>query len=346
MLNDLTIIIPTINRSKNLDTQIEHIKNWGSQIYVLDGTDQKDVNIEKLSKKYLNLKYIHDTSGYHKRLMRIKDQIKTKYAMLMADDEFFIKKSLEMCVEFLNNNSDYVSCSGIAIAFNKSKKNKVIYKEIYPKLIGYNISDFSPKDRVINHLSNYVASSYYGVLHTKVIDKYIEEIKYSNTSCSETPEIWLQSSTAYLGKIMVLPVLYWFRSMVNSPVEDKKDKYWNRSIKFFQWYTKKKFKREKMKFIKDFCKLNNENSSSFFELALNNYSKILMHKGHGSIIRIINLFFNRVINLFLRIIKLNKILAKRREAYYFDFVSLKNFLIKRSISFDIESIRDVEKKII
>ena len=179
-----------------------------------------------------------------------------------------------------------------------------------------------------------------------MIDKYIEEIKYSNTSCSETPEIWLQSSTAYLGKIMVLPVLYWFRSMVNSPVEDKKDKYWNRSIKFFQWYTKKKFKREKMKFIKDFCKLNNENSSSFFELALNNYSKILMHKGHGSIIRIINLFFNRVINLFLRIIKLNKILAKRREAYYFDFVSLKNFLIKRSISFDIESIRDVEKKII
>ena len=74
MLNDLTIIIPTINRSKNLDTQIEHIKNWGSQIYVLDGTDQKDVNIEKLSKKYLNLKYIHDTSGYHKRLMQINQK--------------------------------------------------------------------------------------------------------------------------------------------------------------------------------------------------------------------------------------------------------------------------------
>ena len=46
----------------------------------------------------------------------------------MPDDEFFIKKSLEMCVDFLENNEEYVSCSGTAIGFMKSLKNTVIYR--------------------------------------------------------------------------------------------------------------------------------------------------------------------------------------------------------------------------
>jgi|TARA_B100001093_G_scaffold323109_1_gene308298 glycosyltransferase domain-containing protein len=343
MLNKISIVILTRNRAKFIKRQIEYIINWEAQIFLLDGSDEKNLYLNDLSEKHSHIKYIHDTNGVFARFEYMKNQIKTKYAMLMADDEFFIKKSLEKCIDFLENNSDYVSCSGVAIGFMKSFDDKVIYREMYPRLIGYKISGNNPKDRVIDHMSRYVASSVYGVLHSSLINKFFNELKYTNTSCSETYENWIQNSTAYMGKIMVLPVLYWFRSMENSPVQDKN---WKRAVKFYQWYNKKKFKDEKSKYIENFCKANNENSYNFFEIALSNLSKDLYQRGQGTLKLGIRLFFKRGINFVLRKLKLRKMLAKRNEAVFFDFEVLKDFLDKKKIVYDIESIKKIEKKIL
>lgn len=343
MLDKITIIIPTRNRSKYIRRQIDYIKNWGSQIYLLDGSDEKNSYLENLSNTDPNIRYIHNTKGLFARFEYMKNQIKTKYAMLMADDEFIIKKSLEMCIKFLEKNTDYVSCSGVAVGFMKSFKNKVIYKEMYSRLIGYKISSESPRDRTIDHMSRYVPSSVYGVLNSRVMIKFFEELHYTNTSCTETYENWLQNTTAYMGKIMVLPVLYWLRSMETAPVQDRN---WKRSLKFYQWYNQKKFKKEKIEYIKNFCQANNENSYSFFELALSNLSKDLHQRGQGTLKLAIRLFFRRGINLFLYKLKLYKILSTRKEAIFFDFEVLKNFLNEKKIIYDIESIKQIEKKIL
>jgi len=344
MLNKITIIIPTRNRSKYIKRQIEHIKSWGAQIFLLDGSDDINLYLDNLSNKHPYIKYINDTNGFDARLMYMKKKIETKYAMLMADDEFIIKKSLEMCIDFLEKNTDYVSCSGVAIGFMKSLQNKVIYREVYPRLIGYKISGENPKGRVNDHMSRYVPSSVYGVLQSRVMNKFIKEFKYSHSSSPETHENWLQNTTAYMGKIMVLPVLYWFRSMENSPVQDKN---WKRSVKFYQWYNQKKFKRERTKYIENFCQANNEYEYSFFELALSNHSKDLrQRKGQGTLKLALRLFFKRGINLFLRKLKLRKILAKLNEATFFDFAVLKNFLSEKKVIYDIESIKQIEKKIL
>ena len=341
MLNKLTIIIPTRNRHKSIKGQIDHIKNWGTQIFLLDGSNDINLYLDNLSKTHTHIKYIHNTNGQFARFEYMNNKIKTKYAMLMADDEFFIKESLEMCIEFLENNIDYVSCSGVSIGFMKSLENKVIYREMYPRLIGYKIAGESPKDRIIDHMSRYVPSSVYGVLDSRVMNKFFKELEYTNTSSSETYELWLQNTAAYMGKIMVLPVLYWFRNLQNPPVQDKN---WKRALKFYPWFNKRKFRQEREKFIKNFCKVNNENSTSFFELALSNFSKDLhQRKGQGTFKLAIRLFFKRGINLFLRKLKLCKILARRNEASLFNFEVLKNFLDERKIIYDIESIKKIEK---
>ena len=40
MLDKLTIIIPTRNRHKFINNQIDYLKNWGTQIFLLDGSDE------------------------------------------------------------------------------------------------------------------------------------------------------------------------------------------------------------------------------------------------------------------------------------------------------------------
>ena len=343
MLENITIIIPTRNRTKYIKRQIEHIKNWGSYIFLLDGSDEKNLFLENLQKENPKIKYIYNPNGVFARFEYMKNKIETKYAMLMADDEFIVQSSLEKCVEFLEINNEYVSCSGIAVGFMTSLKNEVKYKKMYPRLIGYEISGDNPRERTIDHMSRYVPSSVYGVLKSKVLEKFFNELDHTNTSCTETYENWLQCTTAYMGKIMVLPVLYWFRSLETSPVQDKN---WKRSLKFFHWYNKTKFKTERNNYIDNFCKANNENSNSFFKLALSNLSRDLNQRGQGTFKLAIQLFFRRGINFFLRRLRLNKLLAKRNEALFFDLDSLQKFLNEKKIIYDIESIKKIEKKIL
>ena len=123
--------------------------------------------------------------------------------------------------------------------------------------------------------------------------------------------------------------------MQNSPVKEKN---WNRSIKFYEWYNNKKYNLEKKKIIQNFCKLNNVHSSKFFELALLNYSKSLKIKGHGS-------FNKKIYNLF-KIIKVKFLkFFDKHSSTYFDKKYLKKFLRNKNISFNIKGINDIEKKI-
>lgn len=345
MLNQLTIVLPTRNRSHSINKQIDYIKSWGTTIYVLDGSDMSNNYIYELSERFPNINYMHSTEGVVARMMSVKNKVTTKYTMMMGDDEFFIKNSIEKCIEFLENNSDYASCSGVAIAFKKSNsKKKVIYKEIYPKLINYQISENNLKDRVVKHFSSYVCASVYGVIHTKSFDKIVSQLKLATTSCPETTEIWFEATISYIGKIKVLPILYWFRSIANPVVREKNFK---RSIKFYEWYNKNKYKKEKFEFIVNFCTVNNESSSNFFNLALSNYANELKNKGHGSIKKSkLVLFFKKATIYLLIKFKIYKFILKYGENKYMDHKNMINYLNKKKISYDIESIKNVEKKII
>jgi hypothetical protein len=137
--------------------------------------------------------------------------------------------------------------------------------------------------------------------------------------------------------------LFWFRSLNNEPVEDIG---WNRAIKFFYWYNQNKFKIEKLKFIKSFCKLNKEMSCNFFELALLNYTKDLKLMGHGSLkyLQII-IKLKNIIKFFLVKLKLYEKINRMDDKSYFDYKSLKSNLEKKKILYDINSIKKIKKLI-
>ena len=67
MLNKLTIIIPTRNREKSINVQADYIKDWGSEIFVIDGSDNSNPYLNNLSKEYSHITYVHDTKGFFER---------------------------------------------------------------------------------------------------------------------------------------------------------------------------------------------------------------------------------------------------------------------------------------
>lgn len=343
MLNKLTIIIPTRNRYKSVLKQINYIKDWGSEIFVLDGSDKKNNFFENFSKQNSQIKYYHSRDGIFTRFKFMKNKINTKYAMLMADDEFFIKNTLEKCIDFLDKNSEYVSCSGFSIGFKKSLNKKLIYKKMYTRLIEYKIDKENSKERIIDHMSKYVPCSVYGVLNSRVFNKFLKELDFSNTSCPETFELWVQNTVAYMGNIKVLPALYWFRNLENSPVQEEN---WKRTIKFYEWYNKKKFQREVDYFIESFCNLNNDISKDLFKKALTIFSKDLnKRKGQGTLKLAIRLFFKRSINFFFRRLGLFGLITHLNEKSFFDFEVFKKFMNDNKITYDTESIKQIEKVI-
>ena len=55
--------------------------------------------------------------------------VKTPYVALIGDEDFFIQSSISDCIEFLDNNKDYVSCNGLPLSFNFNK-GKIYFEYI------------------------------------------------------------------------------------------------------------------------------------------------------------------------------------------------------------------------
>ena len=98
MMN-LTIIIPTLNRSYFLNKLLEYYShlNFKAAFLILDSSEGKErkKNINVLSKyKNLNLKYKNVRGKPLEVIRKSKKNIKTKYCVFSGDDDFFIKNSL------------------------------------------------------------------------------------------------------------------------------------------------------------------------------------------------------------------------------------------------------------
>lgn len=156
MLSDITIIIPTYNRPRQLNRLLNYYSRSKFQIIVGDSSP----DIFPYLKRYRNVKYYHYPNfSYAKKLPLIYDRVRTKYVLFCADDDFIIPKSIIECRNFLNKNSDYNSAHGHYIFFEDQKKNLTVYP-FYLASIKLDINSNSPSKRVKHLLSHYMQLLY------------------------------------------------------------------------------------------------------------------------------------------------------------------------------------------
>ena len=93
------------------------------KIIYIDGSDSES-NLMKNKDK--NIEYYHFRGSYKERIKLGISKVKTKYISIIGDDDFYDVNGIEKCLDFLEQNDNYVSCSGTCIHFFKKKQKGII----------------------------------------------------------------------------------------------------------------------------------------------------------------------------------------------------------------------------
>jgi glycosyltransferase domain-containing protein len=215
MLEKLTLYIPTINRPQFLNRSLKYYNSMEFDGSILIGdssnSDKKSENLQAIS-KYPNLQidYHHFKLGdeYHHhdavKTYLLLGQIKTPYTTFAGDDDFQIPDGLKLCVEFLENNPDYVAAHG-------ERLNFTLDDEMYGNIIGLDIHGGYnwETDNAVNRWQDYmrkgVATTYY-IHRTSAWKKYYQFSKDAKSNYLGN-ELIPCSLCALLGKVKKLDCL-------------------------------------------------------------------------------------------------------------------------------------------
>ena len=220
-LKNLSIVINTRNKPKLLSASLHYHANLklSANLILVDASD-KDVfelnkkNIKPFANK-LNISHIKpvDIRQFPSIIYGLS-KVSTSYAIVCGDDDFFVPKALEQCINFLENNSDYSACMGevlkISGEWNPLIKKWKILNALY--LSPSSQEDLEPSARLVAYANKLIVSSY-AIHRTEVIrDAYEIAMNKSFDIDNSLPELTLNCFMLIKGKFKRIKGLYhiWF----------------------------------------------------------------------------------------------------------------------------------------
>ena len=227
---NLTIIIPTLNRSYFLNKLLDYYfhLNFKAVFLILDSSEgkEREKNINVLSKyKSLNLKYIN-IRGKPLEVIRIsKKNILTKYCVFSGDDDFFIKSGLIKIIKFLDKkkNKKFIGGSGLGILFSKYEKN--INTKEYQSLFKSNSN--KAIERLKDISTNY-SVSHFSICRSKYFIKALEVVdKKKIPHRAFYDEIAFSITLALYGKFFKLKTFFIVRA-----ISHQRNNLWKNSNKY------------------------------------------------------------------------------------------------------------------
>jgi glycosyltransferase domain-containing protein len=251
-LSNLTIIIPTFNRQ---DYALRNMSFWSStnaNIHILDGS-KYEIDNSLLSKFATNINYHHYPVSFSERIAIAASFIKTKYAVLLGDDDFFLLSGLSACIYELETDPQYISCIGRTVSFYV-KKNEIHGDLEYVEMGNYAVTNNDPFHRMKYHMNPYCCSILYSVIRSDHWKKAASLVSLSNFPDLGLIELQFELAICFLGKSKVIPNLMWMRSYENPSLYDGKQ------ISFHNWWHDINYIHLKTNLISNFSKtLNYEN---------------------------------------------------------------------------------------
>ena len=239
-LSDLTIIIPTYERKFFLIRQIKYLSTWNVNLIIADGS-REELSYKELSelKKFKKFDYFNNHKSYVNRVGAVAENIKTKFVMCLADDDFYLKSGVQEAINSLILNEDAIACMGQAVGLDR------IFNKYYTfpygnNLRNYNIDQETPSQRIEYGLTDYRSVTPYAVFRTPAF-KYVWQTR-SDVSCLEVVEYENCIKTLQQGKVITAKAVYWVRSFEAYPIASEIDG--TRKTDFREWYTSNKYINE------------------------------------------------------------------------------------------------------
>jgi len=279
-LSELTLVMPTCRRQDYVFRNLEYWSKTDVKIIILDDSP-KSIDKEIINKLNKNITYIHSQKSYSDRLEIAANQINTKYAQLICDDEFYIISALNACIEELEKDVTIISCSGCCLKFNYKRKKNYIYSHIVyePLTFEYNYTMIAdPIDRMSKYMENYVPFLMYGVVRSNYWKKAFKIPSKKNFNFFAYEEIQINIFLSLAGKSKVLKQLLWLRSEENVPTRDNFiDKRQPQFLFETWWYQNEEEKKSLIQIMsKVFQEINLEIKTDFqtiLNIAFKNYIK-------------------------------------------------------------------------
>jgi abequosyltransferase len=176
----ISIFIPTFNRSKYLDECLSSIINEVSAFNIVilisdnASTDTTEQVVMKQQKKYKYITYIKQPTniGLDRNQLAFLHHIKTKYCLLIADDDTLYKESFSNIQQHLYNDKEYDLVLLNAVHFTEDMKQ--------PKHINMDINNNKIIDDPLHFLDKYIFFMHFSTIifnmnHLQLIsyEKYI-----------------------------------------------------------------------------------------------------------------------------------------------------------------------------
>ena len=131
-IRKLTIVTVTFNRCYYIERLLTYYASNGfdQSIVIVDASDEKEAAINELlyskMKKQLSLTVLWANG---KTIIECLDRslgvIATPYATINSDDDFLVPSTLDIMVNFLDNNDEYVGVNGSAVLLGEKVENGI-----------------------------------------------------------------------------------------------------------------------------------------------------------------------------------------------------------------------------
>jgi glycosyltransferase domain-containing protein len=177
LLSELTIIIPTYNRPLELERSIEYWRDLPVMVHILDGAPNPCFEVGEIVNGIAKINY-HSLptkanqkfmQNYAERIIKGTSLINTKYAALLADDDFFTIQGLCKSLEILSSSGEIDAVIGKCATY-QFKGNKTVWKKKYLNWTPNEIlKNESLAARIENDVGKYFV--YYGILKSEKLIK-------------------------------------------------------------------------------------------------------------------------------------------------------------------------------
>ena len=257
-LSDITLVILSYHRQHCLKATLQFYQGTSLNLIVLDNSPRA------LERRYIpqQCNYIHSKTSFATRSILAESLIKTPYTIIGADDEIYIPSSLEVMVQFLEDNQDYVAVGGCALAVWKYG-NYIAGSWAYRRTFKYHNYESTPFERIKKHTGRGVAplTSFFtcNLTRSEIMKNCL--ISYGGSPVLSTDAISVLTICG-AGKSKYLDVLYWIRNWNQSP---RSHSGWNRRVSLHNWWVDPNNIEQRSIFTKQLRKAYSEctNSTSF-----------------------------------------------------------------------------------
>lgn len=213
----ISLIIPTYNRPNYLGRSLLYYRalNFSHTIVVADSSsppvcekNQKMVASVNDSLSIHYKLYNPDINPYIK-LAQAADKVDSDYVVLCGDDDFIIPGTIEQCVRFLQEHTDYVSAHGRVVMSTFLSPE---YRRLHYGLCTYSYNQLRTEDSdsPILRFQNYFVeggSSYYSVCRRINLRDSLRSA-YDHASCYHFMELLKECLNLIQGKVKCLDNLF------------------------------------------------------------------------------------------------------------------------------------------